>query len=111
MVHVVLGALVRYVVEGVVYRIVEGVVSLQAVLITYDIAVVVVGEGVSIERLVPDTNFVDGSGEAFTNHHLIVVARNQAVRLASATALPFIYTIRCVALATAERCTNCAEEA
>ena len=76
MVHVVLGALVRYVVEGVVYRIVEGVVSLQAVLITYDIAVVVVGEGVSIERLVPDTNFVDGSGEAFTNHHLIVVARN-----------------------------------
>ena len=76
MVHVVLCALVRYVVEGVVYRIVEGIVSLQAVLITYNVAVVVVGEGVSIERLVPDTDFVDGSGEAFTNHHLIVVARN-----------------------------------
>ena len=76
MVHVVLGALVRDVVEGIVNRIVEGIVSLQAVLITNNVAVVVVGEGVSIERLVPDTNFVDGSFEAFAHHHLIVVARN-----------------------------------
>ena len=76
MVHVVLSALVRYVVEGVVNRIVEGVVSLQTVLVTYYIAVVVVGEGVSIERLVPDTHLVDGSFEAFAHHHLIVIARN-----------------------------------
>ena len=76
MVHVVLGALVRYVVEGVINRIVEGVVSLQTVLITYEVAVVVACDGVSIERLVPQTHLVYGSFEAFAHHHLIVIARN-----------------------------------
>ena len=76
MVHVVLSALVRYVVESVVNRIVEGVVSLQTVLITYEVAVVVACDGVSIERLVPQTHLVYGSFEAFAHHHLIVVARN-----------------------------------
>ena len=76
MVHVILSALVRDVVEGVVNRIVEGVVSLQTVLITYEVAVVVACDGVSAERLVPQTHLVDGSLEAFAHHHLIVVARN-----------------------------------
>ena len=76
MIHVVLCALVRDVVEGIVNRIVEGVVSLQAVLITYEVAVVVACDGVSGERLVPQTHLVDGSFEAFAHHHLIVIARN-----------------------------------
>ena len=76
MIHVILCALVRDVVEGVVNRIVEGVVSLQTVLITYEVAVVVVGDGVSAERLVPQTHLVYGSFEAFAHHHLIVIARN-----------------------------------
>ena len=76
MIHVVLCALVRYVVEGVVNRIVEGVVSLQTVLVTYEVAVVVACDGIGGERLVPKTNLVDGSFEAFAHHHLIVIARN-----------------------------------
>ena len=76
MVHVILSALVRDVVESIVNRIVEGVVSLQTVLITYEVAVVVACDGVSAERLVPQTHLVYGSLEAFAHHHLIVVARN-----------------------------------
>ena len=76
MIHVVLGALVRDVVEGIVNRIVEGVVSLQTVLITYEVAAIVACDGVSAERLVPQTHLVYGSFEAFAHHHLVVVARN-----------------------------------
>ena len=97
MVHIILGALVRDVVEGIVNRIVEGVVSLQAVLITYEVAVVVACDGVSGERLVPQTHLVDGSFEAFAHHHLIVIARNLSRTLGFCHSLTvYIYNKVCV---------------
>ena len=97
MVHIILGALVRDVVEGIVNRIVEGVVSLQAVLITYEVAVVVACDGIGGERLVSQTHLVDGSLEAFAHHHLIVIARNLSRTLGFCHSLTvYIYNKVCV---------------
>ena len=66
MVHVMLGTLVRDVVESIVYRIVEGVVGLQAFLVADKVAIVVAFDGLGVERLVPNAHLVNGSLEART---------------------------------------------
>ena len=69
MVLVVLSAYIRNVEELVVDRIVEGVISFETCLVTYQVARIVASHVDRVASHAPKANFVDGTLEVFTYFH------------------------------------------